>query len=131
MKLECASHERIRTAIGVVAMALGAGCAAPAPATAGGSESAVRPADALVPGDYAAHDTVENAVLNHFKSPVANADAKLTLSKATLDRIQLKETTLEQAVSAGEAKVEGRREAFGEFLALLDTFPFWFNIVTP
>ena len=36
---------------------------------------------------------VENGVLNHFKKPVANADAKLTLSKPTLDRIQLTGTS--------------------------------------
>lgn len=27
--------------------------------------------------------------------------------------------------------VDGKQQAFGEFLALLDTYPFWFNIVTP
>jgi alkyl sulfatase BDS1-like metallo-beta-lactamase superfamily hydrolase len=27
--------------------------------------------------------------------------------------------------------IEGKREAFGEFVGLLDSFPFWFNIVTP
>ena len=75
--------------------------------------------------------TVENGVLNYAKKPVANADAKLTMSKATLDKVQLKETTIEQAIAAGDLKVEGRREALGEFLALLDNFPFWFNIVTP
>ena len=73
---------------------------------------------------------VENAVLNYGK-PLAQADAKVTLSKATLDAIQLKEVTLEQAITKGDIKIEGRREALGEFLALLDTFPFWFNIVTP
>jgi alkyl sulfatase BDS1-like metallo-beta-lactamase superfamily hydrolase len=73
---------------------------------------------------------VENGVLNHFKKPVPNADAKLTLSKNTLDRIQLREITPEQAVTSGDMKVEGRREAFVEFVGLLDNFPFWFNIVT-
>jgi alkyl sulfatase BDS1-like metallo-beta-lactamase superfamily hydrolase len=73
---------------------------------------------------------VENAVLNYGK-PLAQPDAKVTLSKATLDAIQLKETTLEQAIAKGDVKIEGRREALGEFLGLLDTFPFWFNIVTP
>jgi alkyl sulfatase BDS1-like metallo-beta-lactamase superfamily hydrolase len=73
---------------------------------------------------------VENAVLNHGK-PLAQADARVTLSKATLDAIQLKEVTLEQAIVKGDVKIEGRKEALGEFLALLDTFPFWFNIVTP
>jgi alkyl sulfatase BDS1-like metallo-beta-lactamase superfamily hydrolase len=73
---------------------------------------------------------VENAVLNHGK-PLAQPEATVTLSKATLDAIQLKETTLEQAIARGEVKVDGRREALGEFLGLLDTFPFWFNVVTP
>lgn len=73
---------------------------------------------------------VENAVLNHGK-PLAQADATITLSKATLDAIQLKETTLEQAVASGALKIDGRREAFTEFLGLLDNFPFWFNVVTP
>jgi alkyl sulfatase BDS1-like metallo-beta-lactamase superfamily hydrolase len=30
-----------------------------------------------------------------------------------------------------EVKIKGKKEAFEEFLGLLDTFPFWFNIVTP
>ena len=41
------------------------------------------------------------------------------------------ETTLEKAIMDGSLKIEGRREAFAEFMGLLDTFPFWFNIVTP
>ena len=73
---------------------------------------------------------VENAVLNYGK-PLARPDVKLTMSKATLDAIQLKQTTLEQAITEGDLKVEGKREAFAEFMSLLDTFPFWFNVVTP
>ncbi|HEV2897286.1 MAG TPA: alkyl sulfatase dimerization domain-containing protein [Pseudaminobacter sp.] len=75
--------------------------------------------------------TVENATLNYSDKLADQADVKLTLTKTLLDGIQLKETTLEQAVSSGELKVEGREEAFTEFLGLLDTYPFWFNIVTP
>lgn len=74
---------------------------------------------------------VENGVLNHAPKAVANADATLTLTKATLDRIQLGEISPEQAVTSGDLKVEGRREAFTEFVAMLDRFPFWFDIVTP
>ena len=74
---------------------------------------------------------VENGVLNYFKKPFAGADAKLTLTKSTLDRIQLKEITIEQAITSGDLKVEGKREAFTEFIGMLDAFPFWFNIVTP
>ena len=73
---------------------------------------------------------VENAVLNYGK-PLDAPDASLTLSKVTLDAIQLKETTMEQALAKGDLKIEGRREAFVDFMGLLDTFPFWFNIVTP
>jgi alkyl sulfatase BDS1-like metallo-beta-lactamase superfamily hydrolase len=73
---------------------------------------------------------VENAVLNHGK-PLSQADAKLTLSKATLNAIQLKEVTLEQAIVRGDLKIDGKRESFAEFMGLLDSFPFWFNIVTP
>jgi alkyl sulfatase BDS1-like metallo-beta-lactamase superfamily hydrolase len=75
--------------------------------------------------------TIENGVLNYAKGAATNADAKLTLTKATLDRMQLGEITPEQAIASGDLKVEGRREAFSEFVGMLDRFPFWFNIVTP
>ena len=74
---------------------------------------------------------VENGVLNYSAGFAPNAEAKLSLAKSTLDRIQLGEVTVEQAVASGDLKVEGRREAFVEFVSLLDVFPFWFNIVTP
>lgn len=75
--------------------------------------------------------TVENGVLNYAKKPAPDADAKLTLAKTVLDRIQLGEITPEQAITSGEMKIEGKRESFTEFVGLLDKFPFWFNIVTP
>jgi alkyl sulfatase BDS1-like metallo-beta-lactamase superfamily hydrolase len=74
---------------------------------------------------------VENGVLNHARRAAPDADATVTLTKATLDRIQLGETSVEQAIASGDLKVEGKREAFVEFVGLLDKFPFWFNIVTP
>lgn len=74
---------------------------------------------------------IENAVLNYSQKPVDKADATIALSKATLDSIQLKEKSIDQAITAGELKIDGRKEALSEFLGLLDTFPFWFNIVTP
>jgi alkyl sulfatase BDS1-like metallo-beta-lactamase superfamily hydrolase len=67
---------------------------------------------------------VENGVLNYAAKSVGNADAKVTLTKATLDRIQLGEVSAEQAIAAGDMKVEGRREVFAEFVGLLDKFPF-------
>ena len=53
------------------------------------------------------------------------------MTKGILDSIQLKETTIEQAITKGDLKLEGKREAFTDFMGMLDTFPFWFNIVTP
>jgi len=74
---------------------------------------------------------IKNGVLNYVPKSVANADAKVTLTKTTLDRIQLGEITPEQAIASGDLKVDCRRESFAEFVGLLDKFPFWFNIVTP
>jgi hypothetical protein len=36
-----------------------------------------------------------------------------------------------QAITAGQFKLERRREAAGALLGVFETFPFWFNIVTP
>ena len=73
---------------------------------------------------------VENGVLNYGK-PLATPDVSLTLTKATLDRIQLKAIGLDEAIANGDIKLVGKGEVFKEFMALLDEFPFWFNIVTP
>lgn len=75
--------------------------------------------------------TVENAVLNYAPEPVPGADANLTLAKATLDDIELNNITLDEAISSNKITIDGNRGAFDEFMELLDTFPFWFNIVTP
>jgi alkyl sulfatase BDS1-like metallo-beta-lactamase superfamily hydrolase len=75
--------------------------------------------------------TVENGVLNHAPRFSAEPDATMTLTKATLARVQLGAVTLEDAIEAGDIKVDGRKEAIGEFFGMLDTFNFWFNIVTP
>ena len=61
----------------------------------------------------------------------ATPDATLTLARTTLTRIQLGEVTMADAIQAGDVKVDGRQAAVAEFFGLLDTFPFWFNIVTP
>lgn len=74
---------------------------------------------------------IENGTLNYSTEAADDADAKLTLSKAILDNIQLGQTTLKDAVASGDVKVEGKEQAVSDFLGLLDTYPFWFNIVTP
>ncbi|WP_374687824.1 alkyl/aryl-sulfatase [Promineifilum sp.] len=75
---------------------------------------------------------VENGVLNYSKGKQADrTDASLTTTRATLDRIVLGETTAAEALAAGEATIDGDPQKLVEFLSLLDTFEFWFNMVTP
>ncbi|MCY1275224.1 alkyl/aryl-sulfatase [Pseudomonas jinjuensis] len=78
---------------------------------------------------YALH--LENGVLNYSTKPADKADASLTLTKAALDDVQLGKASFEQQVASGKVKVEGRKEAFGELMGLMDDFDFWFDIVTP
>ncbi|HDX8616861.1 TPA: MBL fold metallo-hydrolase [Aeromonas dhakensis] len=75
--------------------------------------------------------SLENAVLNHTTHYAAKPDVTLTLSKQTLDDIQLGQGTLEQKIASGEIKVQGNQQTFSDFVGLLDKFNFWFNIVTP
>lgn len=75
--------------------------------------------------------TVEHGVLTYEAKADARADVGLTISKTALEDIQLGKATLEQKVTSGELKFDGRPEAFGEFMGLLDKFEFWFDIVTP
>ena len=75
---------------------------------------------------------VENGVLNYAKGKQpADADATLTLTRAALNEIILGEATLAEKAAAGEASIDGNPDKLVEFLSLLDTFEFWFNIVTP
>jgi len=73
-----------------------------------------------------------NGVLNHTRNRQSkNADATITLNRDTMNNIVLKETTLKDANSSGEVKINGNKAKLEEMLSYLDTFEFWFNIVTP
>ena len=75
---------------------------------------------------------VENGVLNYAKGKLdAEADATLTLSRTALDEVILGEAKLADKLNSGEAQISGNPEKLVEFLSLMDTFEFWFNIVTP
>ena len=73
---------------------------------------------------------VENSVLNYSRRP-ATTDARLTLTKATFDKIQAGELSPQEAIASGAIRIDGRREALTEFVSLFEKPPFWFNIVTP
>ena len=75
---------------------------------------------------------LENGVLNHTANAEAtDADATITLSRDTLNKIILKETTLKQAEESGAVKVTGDGAKLDTMLGYMDKFEFWFNIVTP
>ena len=74
---------------------------------------------------------VENSVLNHGRKAVAGADATITLKKSVLDDIQLGTTTLDKAIANGNVKIDGDAAVVKDFMNSMDTFNFWFNVVTP
>ncbi|QMN67511.1 MBL fold metallo-hydrolase [Citrobacter freundii] len=75
---------------------------------------------------------LENGVLNHSADTQAsNADAFITLNRATLNKIILKEESLKQAEEKGDVQISGNHAKLDEFLGYLDSFDFWFNMVTP
>ena len=75
--------------------------------------------------------TMENSVLNYTREAITDSDVSLTLTKKTLDNVQLGKETLESAVANGDLVVEGDIQVFKDFMSMLDNFKFWFNIVTP
>jgi alkyl sulfatase BDS1-like metallo-beta-lactamase superfamily hydrolase len=73
-----------------------------------------------------------HGVLNHTEGrTLQNADASLTLTRDTLNKIMLKETTLKDALASGAMKIQGNEGKLDELMSYMDSFDFWFNIVTP
>jgi len=75
--------------------------------------------------------SVENAVLHHAAGKSAPGAPTVSLARATLAKLVLAETTLDQALVDADVRIEGDGEVFARFLPLLDRFDFWFEIVTP
>jgi alkyl sulfatase BDS1-like metallo-beta-lactamase superfamily hydrolase len=75
--------------------------------------------------------TLENSVLNRFKNKQAKkADCTVTLKRSTLDDIVLGQTTIVKAITSGDVRIEGNAKALQDMLNCLDSFEFWFDIVT-
>ncbi|QLE86532.1 MBL fold metallo-hydrolase [Shewanella sp. Scap07] len=75
--------------------------------------------------------TLENAVLHHSQHQVKDADASLVMTMETMNKIQLKELTFDEAFKSGEIKISGDKSKFTQLMSMLDEFNFWFNVVTP
>jgi alkyl sulfatase BDS1-like metallo-beta-lactamase superfamily hydrolase len=74
---------------------------------------------------------LKNGVLNHFSKLAEKPDATYTLTRADLDNILLGQAKTEDLLKEGKIKVEGESGKVAELLGLLDTFDFWFDIITP
>jgi len=75
---------------------------------------------------------LENAVLHHRRAPArADADVTVKLARTTWDGILTRETSIQDAILAGDIDVDGSRLALLRFFSMLDTFEPTFAIVTP
>jgi len=76
---------------------------------------------------------LENGALSALEGAVRpEADATVTMSRTTLDRIALQQLALQDAIDRGEIRVTGPRPtALSELLGLLEPFPTRFNIIEP
>lgn len=75
--------------------------------------------------------TLRNGVLTHRPGLNSAADASVSLSKATLEQISLKQLDFPTAIQKGLIKLQGNGKKLGELLGSLDSFSPQFNIVTP
>ena len=75
--------------------------------------------------------TVENAVLHHRRVAAGSGGLPVTLTRAALVGLVLRETSLDQALEAGSLQVGEGLAAFGDFIDLLDQFDFWFELIAP
>lgn len=74
--------------------------------------------------------SVENAVLHHRPGGAAGAQA-VRLTRAVLAQLALAEITVAAAITDGALAVDGDAAAFSTFIALLDQFDFWFELIAP
>ncbi len=75
---------------------------------------------------------VENGVLNFTKGAAAMAPtATISLTRVAMDAIVLRQASFVDLSADGSITITGDAAAVEDFLGLLDTFEFWFNIATP
>lgn len=74
---------------------------------------------------------LENSVLNHSRKQAEKADATVTMTKATLDDVNLGKLSLQDAIKGGHIKVQGDAASVKDLFGMITTFKPGFNIVTP
>ena len=75
---------------------------------------------------------LENSHLNNLLGVQSdNADLTVTINRKDFDRVLTRQVKLPVLVKSGAVKLQGNGQLLGKMLRMLETFPFWFNIVTP
>lgn len=75
---------------------------------------------------------LENCTLTHVKGAhAADADATLTLDRATFNELVLQTVTMADAINAGKVRATGTASRFDELMGLMDDFERAFEIVEP
>ncbi|MBP3127876.1 alkyl sulfatase dimerization domain-containing protein [Thalassospira sp. ER-Se-21-Dark] len=74
---------------------------------------------------------VENGVLNYYSDPFDSADVSIDVARSEFDDVILGTATLRDKIDSQDATLTGDGAKFEEFIGLLDTFEFWWPIVTP
>jgi alkyl sulfatase BDS1-like metallo-beta-lactamase superfamily hydrolase len=76
--------------------------------------------------------TIENAVLHAFPDRSdPRARAGLVITRTGFVDLLLGAATAEQLLGSGDLEIEGDAGVLLDLMSLLDTFDFWFDIVTP
>ncbi|OOG11043.1 alkyl/aryl-sulfatase [Pseudomonas sp. C9] len=75
--------------------------------------------------------TLRNGVLTHRAGLNPQADAGVSMSKATLEQISLKQLDFPTAIQKGLIKLQGNGKKIAQLMGSLDSFSPQFNIVTP
>jgi alkyl sulfatase BDS1-like metallo-beta-lactamase superfamily hydrolase len=74
---------------------------------------------------------VENSAIHYSRDRTdPNANASIVISRTDLNDVMLGTATMEKQIVAGKAKLSGDTQQLAKFVSCLDTFEFWFNIVT-
>eukprot|EP00923_Selenidium_pygospionis_P024252 GHVN01042094.1.p1 GENE.GHVN01042094.1~~GHVN01042094.1.p1 ORF type:complete len:355 (-),score=43.32 GHVN01042094.1:205-1269(-) len=74
---------------------------------------------------------VENSVMSHSRKIAADPDVSLSLEILAISELGLNMATFEDSVKDGKIKIDGDKGVLDDFMAMLDKFNFWFNIITP
>lgn len=74
---------------------------------------------------------VENSAIHYSKGrKLPSPNASIVISRADFNDVILGTATMEKQIVAGKAKLTGDAQKLAKFVSCLDTFEFWFNIVT-